>query len=249
MSCDVSRRKISFESTQPDSRISLSCWSYASPSAIAFWKIVGLDVTPTTASSLIIFASLPLCSICLERKSIQTLWPSADSLCKLDSGTGHRPFNVFYLLESFHITLATIEACPEKRGHQVPREGRPDDLGAEAEDVHVVVLNALVSRVDVVADRGANAPQLGGGDRGAHTGAADEDPTLGVPSEDGLADLASLVRIVDPDRIGVGTQVHHGVPGKRVEHGLAQANAPVVECDRHLHDWTVPHRHGLTPGS
>jgi hypothetical protein len=39
------------------------------------------------------------------------------------------------------------------------------------------------------------------------------------------------------------------VPGKRLEHGLAQANAPVVECDRHLHDWTVPHRHGMTPGS
>src|SRR3989442_9638594 len=117
--------------------------------------MVELSVKSTTASFAMTIASLPLCSICLERKSIQTLWPSADSLCKLDSGTGHRPFNVFYLLESFHITLATIEACPEKRGHQVPREGRPDDLGAKAEDVHVVVLDALVSRVDVVADRGA----------------------------------------------------------------------------------------------
>jgi hypothetical protein len=23
----------------------------------------------------------------------------------------------------------------------------------------------------------------------------------------------------------------------------------VIECDRHLHVWTVPHRHGMTPGS
>jgi len=39
------------------------------------------------------------------------------------------------------------------------------------------------------------------------------------------------------------------VPGEGFEHGITQADAPVVECDRHLHGWTVPHRHKTTPGS
>jgi hypothetical protein len=46
---------------------------------IAFWKIVGLVVTPTTASSLIIRSSPPLFSSRRERKSIQTLCPSSES--------------------------------------------------------------------------------------------------------------------------------------------------------------------------
>jgi hypothetical protein len=49
------------------------------------------------------------------------------------------------------------------------------------------VLDALVSRVDVVADRRADTGKLGGGDGGAHTGTADEDSTVGVPALNGLA--------------------------------------------------------------
>ena len=111
------------------------------------------------------------------------------------------------------------------------------------------MLYALVGGVNVVADRGADPGQLAGSDRGPNAGTADEDAPLGIAAENGLADLASLVRIIDPDGVGIGTQVNHGVPGKRLEHRLTQANAPVVECDRHLHDWNVPHRQRLTPDS
>ena len=52
MSSIASARKISFGSSVCFIT-SRSCSSYQSPSAIAFWKIVGLEVTPTTASSLI----------------------------------------------------------------------------------------------------------------------------------------------------------------------------------------------------
>src|SRR5439155_22005219 len=119
--------------------------------------------------------------------------------------------------------------CRQERRDEVTRQRRPDDLGAQAEDVHVVVLDALVSRVDVVADRRADTGKLGGGDGGAHTGTADEHSTVGVPALNGLADLASLLRIVDPDRVGVATHVHDGVPGKRLEYSLAQAKVSVAE--------------------
>jgi hypothetical protein len=62
----ASRRKISFGSRSSAST-SRSWSSYASPAAIAFWKIVGLDVTPTTASSRIIRASSPERSMSRDR--------------------------------------------------------------------------------------------------------------------------------------------------------------------------------------
>src|SRR2546423_5980997 len=175
--------------------------------------MVGFEVTPTTASSLIIRASFPVSSMSRETKSLQTLWPNADSLCKFELGTGHRPFHVFDLLESFHVPIATVEVCPEEGGDQVLGERRPHDLGAEAEDVHVVVLDALVGGVDVVADGGADPRQLAGCDRSAHTRSADQHATLGVSAEDRLTDLARLVGIVDPNGVGIGSQVDHLMPG------------------------------------
>src|SRR3954466_1508377 len=46
---------------------------------MAFWKIVGFEVTPTTASSLVRRSRSPSRSSGRERKSIQTLWPWAES--------------------------------------------------------------------------------------------------------------------------------------------------------------------------
>ena len=44
--------------------------------AIAFWKMVGFEVTPTTASSRISFSRKPVSSHSREIESIQTLCPS-----------------------------------------------------------------------------------------------------------------------------------------------------------------------------
>ncbi len=89
-----------------------------------------------------------------------------------------------------------------------------DDLGAQAEDVHVVVLDRLVGAVEVVADRGPDARQLAGRDRGARPRAADEDPALGLAALQHLPDLAGLVRVVDPHLGGVGAEVDHVVVGR-----------------------------------
>jgi hypothetical protein len=70
--------KISFGSRSCRST-SRSWSSYASPAETAFWKMVGFDVTPTTASSRIIRSSSPERSMSRERKSIQTLCPCSES--------------------------------------------------------------------------------------------------------------------------------------------------------------------------
>src|SRR5207249_1808732 len=100
-----------------------------------------------------------------------------------------------------------------------------------------VVLDALMRGVGVVADRRADPGQLAGGDRGADAGAADEDAAVRVTGEDRLADLASLVRVVHPDRVGLHAAIQHLVTqaSKRLEHRLPQVDAAMVEGDDDPH--------------
>ena len=79
MSRIASAQKISFGSSVRSST-SRICSSYASPLATAFWKIVGFEVTPTTASSRTSFSRKPVLSQSREIESIQTLCPSSLSL-------------------------------------------------------------------------------------------------------------------------------------------------------------------------
>src|ERR1043165_9161145 len=70
-------------------------------------------------------------------------------------------------------------------------------LVAEAHDVDVVVLDALVGRVDVVAERGPDAGDLVGRDAGSDAGPADHDRPLGLAAPDRVADQPGQVREVD----------------------------------------------------
>src|SRR4029077_10137499 len=93
----------------------------------------------------------------------------------------HPLFHASDHLQSGGVTRLSVEACREKRAYEVGGETRPHDLRAEAEDVHVVVLDSLVRGVGVVTDRRTNAGDLARGDRGADAGAADENAALGLP--------------------------------------------------------------------
>ena len=59
------------------------------------------------------------------------------------------------------------------------------------------MLHALMRRVNVVTDRGADTLHLVGGDRGADAGAAHHDAAVGRASRDLRRDLAGHVREVD----------------------------------------------------
>src|SRR5579862_3994400 len=89
--------------------------------------------------------------------------------------------------------------------------------------------------VAVMADCSADTRHLAGRDSGADTRAADEDPALGPALLNRLTELLRLVRIVDPDRVGVGAEVDHLVTRQRLEHGFTQVNAAMIEGDCELH--------------
>src|SRR5918999_1312801 len=108
-----------------------------------------------------------------------------------------RPFQFLDLLQPTHVASPAVEFRIEEGSSQLGCELLADDLRADAEHVHVVVLDTLVRRVRVVARRGANTGEFAGGDRRANARAADQDTTLGSARFDRLADLPRLVRIVD----------------------------------------------------
>ncbi len=68
----------------------------------------------------------------------------------------------------------------QERDRAFVRRLRTDDPCAEGQDVHVVVLDALVGGIRVVADRGADAAHLVGGHGRADARAADEDAAIRV---------------------------------------------------------------------
>src|SRR5215210_8219344 len=149
----------------------------------------------------------------------------------------HLLLHRFDLSEPLDITLSAVEPGAQECAHEVERELRADHLGAEAEDVHVVVLDALVRGVRVVADRGADPGDLAGRDGGADPRAADEDAAFGVPADHRVAELARLVRVVDPLCIRVRTEVDGLVPERvqLLQHPLAQLDAAMVERDGDPH--------------
>src|SRR5437762_2278305 len=140
--------------------------------------MVGFEVTPVTASSSISRCRPPEWMRSRERLSIQIDCPRSWSACNRDLVILHLLLHRGDLVETCAVPLAAIELGAEEDLDELTRNRRPDDLGAEAEHVHVVVLDRLVSAVEVMADRGANSGHLAGGDRSARAGAADEHPAL-----------------------------------------------------------------------
>ena len=92
------------------------------------------------------------------------------------------------------------EVCADEGVDALEGEGGADDARAEDEDVHVVVFDALVGGVSVMAHAGADAGNFVGGDADADAGAADEDAALGVAVLDGEADFFGKVGIVSRAR-------------------------------------------------
>ena len=94
--------------------------------------------------------------------------------CVAGRSPGRRPrLDREDLVEPAAVAGLAAEPCAEERQRALERRLDPDDPRAEGQDVHVVVLDALVGRVGVVADRRAHAADLVRGDARADAGAAD----------------------------------------------------------------------------
>src|SRR5215208_2860865 len=143
----------------------------------------------------------------------------------------------FDLFQSSDIALAAVETCREEPAHELRGDRGAHHLTTQAEHVHVVVLDALVRGVGVVADRGADPGELARRKRRADARAADEHASLGVAGTDRFADLPRLVRIVDPDAAVVGAEIDDFVAqgADLLQHGLAQFHAPVIERSSNAH--------------
>src|SRR5436305_5911123 len=110
---------------------------------MAFWKIVGFEVTPTTATSRISRSRSPSRSSGRERKSIQTLWPSADSWC---SG------------ESAIVVVPPGEVAPTRL--PIPLGASPASTpGVSADQLLVLVLLAAAFAAGWVARGGRHEPK------------------------------------------------------------------------------------------
>src|ERR1035437_2401902 len=111
------------------------------------------------------------------------------------------------LADAPDVARGAAEPCGEEALRARDGSLDTDHAGPEGQHVHVVVLDALTGGVGVVAQPGANAGHLGGGDRGAHAAAADEDAAVRPTIEDGQGKGAGVVRVVVPGVRAVAAQV------------------------------------------
>lgn len=121
------------------------------------------------------------------------------------------------------------ETGVQERVHHVAGEVAADHPAAEHEQVHVVVLHALVRGVGVVAEAGPDAGDAVGRHRGPDT-AAEDDPAVGPMLTHCSADRRGVVRVVDGIP-AVGPHVQHLVvlPGQEGFDGLLQLEARVSD--------------------
>jgi hypothetical protein len=120
--------------------------------------------------------------------------------------------------------------------HYFHREIFADDTRTNAEEVHVVVLDALVGGVCVVTEAGADTGKLVGGDDGADAAAADKDAALCFAALDGGADDEREIGVVDGVAV-VGTDVGDfvAVGAEAPRDDILQAVSAVVSSDDNLH--------------
>ena len=90
-----------------------------------------------------------------------------------------------------------------------------DGPAAHAEDVHVIVLDALLRREMVVDERRADARNLVGADRGADAAAADRHAALHLSRDHGLGERNDEVGIVVAGIQSVRAEVDDFMPAAR----------------------------------
>jgi predicted PurR-regulated permease PerM len=119
-----------------------------------------------------------------------------------------RIFESRHLGEASPIPRLAGEASVQERADQLPGKLGADDAAAQHQHVHVIVLDALVRRVGVMAKSGTNPGYPVGGHRCANPASAEENAALRLVLAQGLADRLRVIGIVH--RIGaIGAQVEN----------------------------------------
>ena len=119
---------------------------------------------------------------------------------------------------------------------QLARQLGADDAAAEHEDVHVVVLHALVGRVRVVAETGADPGNPIRGHRRADAAAAHDDAALGPVFTQRFGDRLRVLAIV-AGLAAVGADVDDLVVllGERAGDALLEIETGAIRSDGDAH--------------
>src|SRR5262249_45633207 len=146
-------------------------------------------------------------------------------------------FQAGYLAQTPQVALSLAELGARERLDEVPAHGRPHGSAAQAEDVHVIVLDARPGREVIVDQRGSDARDLVGTDRGADAAAALCPPAVPLSRHHGLGEWEDEIRIVVVRTQGVSTEIDDLMP-RRAEPGnqlLFRVEPTVIGGDAHAH--------------
>lgn len=134
------------------------------------------------------------------------------------------------------MSLFIRELCFHERLHEFHGEFFTDDPCPQAQDVHVVVFDSLMSRIGVVTDTGSNAGNLIRGNADPHTASAEQDSTFRFFIENYLPDLHRVVGVID-SAIGIGAAINDFVTS-RLNHSqdpLLEWKPAVITAERNSH--------------
>jgi len=125
----------------------------------------------------------------------------------------------------------------QERLHDIPGHTRPHRAAADADHVHVIVLDSLARGKMVMDEPGADPGNLVRADRGSHTAAADSHSALERPRRHRLGERDDEVRIVVVRGQRVRTEIDDVVPGgaEPADEVLFQGKTSVIGGDSHAH--------------
>ena len=141
-----------------------------------------------------------------------------------------------HLRQPLHVAGLAREPGVEKRFDELARQLVADHPAAEHEHVHVVVLDALVGGVGVVAQAGAYPGDAVGRHRGPDAAAAQDDSAIGAMLAHRGAHCPGVIGVIDALAV-VGADVQHLSVLARYEHfdGFLQREAGVIRSDCYPH--------------
>lgn len=137
--------------------------------------------------------------------------------------------------------LDRLPFCGQKGVDKFSHNCWPNYLSPQAQYVGIIVLNALVGRIDVIRESGPDAVDLVCGHAGPDTRTANKDPALRLPAQHTLAQSNGDVGKVD-GLVGGGPYIVNAVPGgnQMVENGLLGRETRMVGTDHDVHRPRVP---------
>jgi hypothetical protein len=136
------------------------------------------------------------------------------------------------------VALRAAEASFEKCLNQLPGQCWPYHLSAERKDIHVVVLNALVSGEDIMDEPSAYTSNFIGADGCAYAAAAEHDSTIHCARGYGPGQGNHVIRVIVSGAQLERSEVYDlmGSTAQQIRDLLFQSEPSMVRRNSYTHD-------------